>query len=67
VPLDAEKLRKLRQAKGWTGDELAKRARLTSRTHVSDIECGRKTEIRISTLEQLARALGVEPGELLKE
>lgn len=61
------KVKRLREAKGWTQEELAKKARL-SRVSIARLEApstprSRRPELR--TIEKLARALGVPVGELL--
>jgi transcriptional regulator with XRE-family HTH domain len=58
-----ERLRLLRTAKGMSQEQLADAAGL-HRTHVSLIECNRRS-VRLESLERLAKALGVEPGELV--
>jgi len=56
-------LRRLRQAKGWSQDRLAKEAGLTTVGYGS-IERG-ETIPRISTLAKIAAALGCRLDELL--
>lgn len=63
------RLRRLRTAKGWTQEELAKRARV-ARITIARIE-GRARRRRserpaLRTVEKLARALEVAVGELLE-
>lgn len=57
------RLRQLRESKGLSQEQVANQAGL-HRTHVSLIERSQRS-VRIGTLEKLARALGVEPGELV--
>ena len=59
----AEKMRSLREKAGLTQQDLATAAAL-SISMISQIEQGRKPDLRISTLIHLAEALGIEPGEL---
>ena len=62
-------LRKLRRQRGWSGAELARRARVNSVT-VYELENGRRVPPPQSvTLRRLARALGWqgEPAALLEE
>ncbi len=58
-----ERLRDLRAAKGLSQEELADLAGL-HRTHVSLIERNRRS-VRLETLERLARALEVQPADLI--
>ena len=58
-----ERLRALRIAKGMSQEQLADAAGL-HRTHVSLIERNRRS-IRLESLERLARALGIEPADLV--
>jgi transcriptional regulator with XRE-family HTH domain len=58
------RIRRLRQAREMTQAELAKRAKLT-RVYVTRLEAGRQ-DPSLSTLNALARALGVPVGELLE-
>lgn len=57
-----EKIARLRREKEWTQKELASRADITQ-NQVSRIENG-KTRPRSSTIETLAKALGVDPEDL---
>lgn len=67
IPLDSEKIRQLREALGWSQIELAKRAKLSNSTIISDIESGeRRQNITIETLDKIAGALGVTAKDLLK-
>lgn len=58
-----ERLRKLRQNKGYTQEELADRAGMHF-TYVGQIERGLRNPSLIN-LHKLAKALGVNAGELL--
>jgi transcriptional regulator with XRE-family HTH domain len=60
----ATNVRRARQAGGVTQEKLADRAGLSSR-YVGSIERG-SVVISIVTLVELAKALGVEPAELLR-
>lgn len=55
---------RLREEKKLTQIALAERAKLSRRT-INEVESGRKNRTSISTLMQLAAALGVTPDELL--
>ena len=58
------RVRELREALGLSQEAFAERAGLKYK-HYQAIEAGRKTDIRFSTLEKLAKACGLEPWELL--
>lgn len=57
------KIARLRKAKGWSQQDLGVRAGLHGIT-VSEIERG-VTDPKLSSLEAIARALGVEVADLL--
>lgn len=59
-----ERLRQLREALGLSQEAFAERAGLKYK-HYQAIEAGRKTDVRFSTLDKLARACGMEIWELL--
>src|SRR6188768_2358404 len=58
------RVRELREARGLSQESFAERASLKYK-HYQAIEAGRKTDIRFSTLEKLAKACGLEAWELL--
>lgn len=58
-----EKVRAARRARGISQEALADAARL-HRTHISLIERGRRS-VRLETVERLARALRVQPADLM--
>jgi transcriptional regulator with XRE-family HTH domain len=58
------RLAEVREGRMWTQGRLAEEARV-SPTTVSGIESGRILRPHFGTVRKLARALGVEPGELL--
>ncbi|MCE9547635.1 MAG: helix-turn-helix transcriptional regulator [Planctomycetia bacterium] len=64
--LDVATIRRLRESRGMTQGEAARRAGMSGRARWSDLEAGRKVDVRLSTLEAIAKALGVKPGALLK-
>lgn len=66
VPLDCEKIRKTREALGLSQDEASRRAGFTNRQYWYNIESGLRTNIKLETLEAIARALGVKAKDLLK-
>lgn len=57
-------VRKLRQERGWTQEELAEAADLHM-TYISDLERGARSP-GLTTQQRLANALGVKVWELLK-
>ena len=57
-----DRIRALREGKGWFQEDLAKAARLTTRT-IGRIERG-EVDVRLSTLDRIAKALG-EPLKAL--
>jgi len=58
-----KRVRELREARGWTQEQLAEAAGLTS-VQVSRIENG-ANEPKLTTILRLVRALGVKAGRLL--
>ncbi len=58
-----EAIRMLRELKGWTQAELARRSNVSS-TNISLLENG-KVEIGKRRAEQIARALGVHPAIIM--
>ena len=58
------RVKDLREALGLSQEAFAERAGLKYK-HYQAIEAGRKTDIRFSTLEKLAKACGLELRELL--
>jgi transcriptional regulator with XRE-family HTH domain len=58
------KLRTLRRALKWTQKDLAERSGV-GRSTISKIERGHRRNLRTSTLQQIAGALGVAADELL--
>jgi len=59
------RLRELRDAHGLSQQALAAAAGVRQAT-VSDLESGKAQAVSFRVLEQLADALGVEPGELVE-
>ncbi len=54
----------LREAKGWSQAELARRAGVR-RAMLNELEAGKRQRIDLGILEKLAAALGVDPAILL--
>jgi DNA-binding XRE family transcriptional regulator len=60
----AETLKRLRKRRGWTQPVLARKAGLAE-VSIARLECGMRTDPRISTLRKLAKALKVPITTLL--
>jgi transcriptional regulator with XRE-family HTH domain len=58
------RVKQLREALGLSQEAFAEKAGLKYK-HYQSIEAGRKSDIRFSTLEKLAKACGLEAWELL--
>ncbi len=58
-------LKALRQERGWTTEELAKKARLTN-PYISQLETGKRKNPSLAVLKRLAKALRVPVTELLE-
>ena len=58
------RVKQLREGRGLTQEAFAERAGLGYKYYQS-VEAGRKCDIRLSTLEKLAKACGLELWELL--
>lgn len=58
------RVRELREARGWSQAELARRADVRPAT-LSNIETGQTKGIDFETLEKLAAALRCDPGYLI--
>ncbi|HEY7116553.1 MAG TPA: helix-turn-helix transcriptional regulator [Tepidisphaeraceae bacterium] len=65
MPVDTQKIKSLRERRGWSQEEAAQEAKLKSRQAWNNIESGRRIP-RIDTLEKIAAALGVKARDLLK-
>lgn len=61
-----ERLKRLREIKGLSQNELAKRAGV-HRPTISELEAGRQQDVTVETAKRLARALGVSLGLLVGE
>ncbi len=53
------RLRKYREAKGWTQQELSERAGIRQGT-ISNLETGKGRRVDLDVLERLAKVLGVK-------
>jgi len=58
------KVQKLRKAKGWSQEELAKRAKL-HRTYIGSIERSERN-VSLINIERIAMALNVKASELIE-
>ena len=59
-----ERLRLLRQARGLTQEEFAEKSGISYKYYQA-VEAGRKRDLRISTIDRLAKAHGLEGWEML--
>lgn len=57
------KVKELRKARGWSQDEIAKKAKL-SRSYISDIERNKERKPTADKIIKLANAFNIEPEEL---
>jgi transcriptional regulator with XRE-family HTH domain len=65
--LDTKKIRQLRNALDLTMEQAAEAAGFTSgRQYWYQLESGRQTDVPISTLGRIAKALKCKPEDLLK-
>ena len=58
------RLKELRESRGWSQRELARRADITHAT-VNRIENGKVASLDLTVLEKLAKALDVDAGYLI--
>jgi transcriptional regulator with XRE-family HTH domain len=63
---DRERMRQLRDAKGWSQTEAGAVAGFTGASQWSDIETGRKKNPTLDTISRIAEALGVDARTLIK-
>lgn len=61
---DGARLRALREARGWDKATLAQRAEISASV-LTRLERGSQSDLRVSILVALARALEVDPASLL--
>ena len=64
LALDREKIRTLRKERGYTIQQAAERAGMKSGGQWSSIEAGTRRDPSFSTVQRIARALGVGIEEL---
>ena len=67
VPLNRKKIRELREARGWSLARAATEAGMGNRQQWEKVEAGRVADPSISTVERIARALGVGIDELMTD
>jgi transcriptional regulator with XRE-family HTH domain len=60
----AERIKALREARGWTQEQLAERAAI-QRSYLGDLELGRRNP-SVRTLVKVANAFGIVVSELLE-
>jgi len=60
----AERIKTLRQARGWTQEQLAERAAM-QRSYLADLELGRRNP-SVRTLVKVANAFGIAVPELFE-
>ncbi len=65
IPIDTDKIRRLRESLGLTQAEAARRAGIPFQNW-NDVEHGRRPNLTVATLERIAAALGVKARDLLK-
>jgi DNA-binding XRE family transcriptional regulator len=65
--LDCPKIKRLREELRLSQEQAGEAAGFKAgRSHWNDIESGRRANVTLETLGKLAKALGVDPAELLK-
>ncbi len=57
------RVKELRTVRGWSQEELSRRAEIRQAT-VSDLETGKAKSVDLALLERLAKAFGVDAGYL---
>jgi transcriptional regulator with XRE-family HTH domain len=62
--INVRKVRDLRMGLGWTQEDLARVSGI-GRPAISRIETGSRANVRTTTLQKLAKALGVSADELM--
>lgn len=67
VPLDRAKIRALREAKGWSLARAAREAGWKHGQQWHQVEFGKVADPSFSTVERMARALGVTVNDLVAD
>ena len=65
VKVFAANVRAARQARGWSQDELAEKARLLH-CRLDTLEAGGGSDVNLANMARLAKALGVDLSELCR-
>jgi transcriptional regulator with XRE-family HTH domain len=60
-----KRLKALRIARGWTQEQFAEESGISYKYYQA-VEAGRKQDLRLSTLDRLAKAYGIETWQLLQ-
>lgn len=63
----SEKVKRLREACGWSRRELGRRIGKANGTHIEQIESGKRQNLRLLTVCELAKAFGISVDELIKD
>jgi len=66
VMIDTDKIKKLREKLELSQSQAAEKAGLNGRQDWSSVETGRRPGITLTTLDKMAKALGVKAKDLLK-
>jgi len=66
MPINTQKIRELRLAKGWTMEQAAIAAGMDTKQAWYRIETGGQPNMGVQLLERVAKALGVKAKDLLK-
>jgi len=66
MPLDVNIMEARRKELGLTQMEAAKKANLPGKSYWSDIVSGRRSNVTVDVLDNIARALSLSPKELVK-
>jgi len=64
IDLLLSRIRQLRLTRGWTQEEFSERSGISYKYYQA-VEAGRKRDLRLSTLERLAKAHQLEVWQLL--
>ncbi len=62
----AQRIKELREARGWSQYELAKRCEGLDKSYIGQLEAGRIVKPGLARVLSLAKGLDVSPGPLLK-
>jgi len=62
----AVRLKELREERGWTQEEAAQKCRLEYK-YYQRYESRKPRDMRLSTLEKIAKGFGIKPSELIAD